>query len=50
MVLLEGSMPRMPATNTKSPARAPRLQVPVGAMAPSGDRILTPGIKVLFCA
>ena len=35
-------MPRMPATKTKSPARAPRLQVPVGAMAPAGDKNLDP--------
>src|SRR5262249_32926130 len=37
--LVAGSMPRIPATNTKSPARAPRLHGPVGAMAPDGDRI-----------
>src|SRR5256885_1824136 len=35
-VLVFGSMPRMPATNTKSPARVPRLQVPVGLIAPLG--------------
>ena len=27
----------MPATKMKSPARAPRLQGPVGLIAPSGD-------------
>jgi len=37
-VLVAGSMPRMPATNTKSPARTPRLHGPVGLMAPGGDR------------
>src|SRR5262245_17960044 len=41
-MLVFGSMPRMPATNTKSPARVPRLQVPVGLMAPSGASVLTP--------
>src|ERR1043166_9938867 len=40
-VLVAGSMPRMPATNTKSPARAPTLQVAVGAIAPTGERIFT---------
>src|SRR6266571_5451776 len=35
-------MPRMPATKTKSPARVPRFQVPVGLMAPSGDSVFTP--------
>ena len=28
--------------NTKSPARVPRFQVPVGLMAPSGARVFTP--------
>ena len=32
----------MPATNTKSPARVPTLQVPVGAMAPAGASVVTP--------
>ncbi len=32
----------MPATNTKSPARVPTLQVPVGAIAPAGESVLTP--------
>src|SRR5215471_21054605 len=40
--LFTGLMPRMPATNTKSPARAPRLQVPVGAIASLGVRVRTP--------
>src|SRR5262249_55717176 len=40
-VLVAGSMPRMPATNTKSPARAPTLHVAVGAIAPGGDRIFS---------
>ena len=31
----------MPATKTKSPARAPTLQVPVGLMAPSGYSVFT---------
>src|SRR4029079_918788 len=35
-LLSTGLMPRMPAMNTKSPARAPRLQVPVGSIAPLG--------------
>ena len=41
-VFVFGSMPRMPATNTKSPARVPTLQVPVGAMAPAGASVFTP--------
>ena len=41
-VLVLASMPRMPATNTKSPARVARCQVPVGLMAPSGDSVRTP--------
>src|SRR5262245_37890092 len=41
-VLVFGSMPRMPATKMKSPARVPRLHVPVGLMAPSGASVLTP--------
>src|ERR1700724_1512539 len=40
--LLCGSMPRMPATKMKSPARVPTLQVPVGRMPPVGDRTFTP--------
>src|SRR6478735_5688834 len=35
-LLSTGLIPRMPAMNTKSPARAPRLQVPVGSIAPLG--------------
>src|SRR5512139_2224220 len=35
-------MPCMPATNTKSPALAPRLQVPSALMAPGGLSVLTP--------
>src|SRR5688572_17455612 len=35
-------MPRMPATNTKSPARVPRFHVPVGLIAPSGASVFTP--------
>src|SRR5262249_12877105 len=41
-VLVAGSMPRMPATNTKSPARVPSAHGPVGRIAPPGDRICTP--------
>src|SRR5262245_34403276 len=41
-VLVLGSMPRMPATKTKSPARVPRFHVPVVLMAPSGASVLTP--------
>src|SRR6516164_3126426 len=41
-VLLAGSMPCMPATKMKSPARAPTLQVPCAFMAPGGSRVLTP--------
>src|SRR6516225_1433221 len=41
-VLVAGSMPCMPATKMKSPARAPRLQVPSAFMAPGGSRVLTP--------
>src|SRR6185312_6950884 len=47
-VLFFGSMPRMPATNTKSPARAPTLHVPVGAMAPAGDSSLTAFMGLVF--
>src|SRR6516164_5705148 len=32
----------MPATKTKSPALAPRLQVPSALIAPGGLRVLTP--------
>src|SRR5262245_39835626 len=49
-VLVFGSMPRIPATNTKSPARVPRLQVPVGLMAPSGASVLTPFGEVDWAA
>src|SRR6478609_433500 len=35
-------MPCMPATNTKSPALTPRLQVPSALMAPGGLSVLTP--------
>src|SRR5262245_37878552 len=42
MRLVAGSMPGMPATKTKSPARAPRLQVPSAFMLPGGARVLTP--------
>src|SRR5712692_8162446 len=45
-VLVCGSTPRIPATNTKSPARAPRLQAPVGLMAPFGASVLTPSGEV----
>src|SRR5262245_45284463 len=41
-LLFVGLMPRMPATNTKSPARTPTLQVPVGVIAPAGARVFTP--------
>src|SRR5437879_5429955 len=41
-VLVLGSMPRMPATNTKSPARVPRFHVPVVLMPPSGESVFTP--------
>src|SRR5262249_21272855 len=41
-VLVDGSMPRMPATNTKSPARLPSPQGPVGWIAPGGAKVLTP--------
>jgi hypothetical protein len=40
--LVAGSMPCMPATKTKSPALAPRLQVPSALMAPGGSSVLTP--------
>src|SRR5580700_12286386 len=47
-LLVAESMPRMPATNTKSPARTPRLHGPVGLIAPGGDRnsILSDGIRL----
>jgi hypothetical protein len=32
----------MPAMKMKSPARVPRLHVPVGLMAPGGDNVFTP--------
>src|SRR5262249_6418563 len=35
-------MPCMPAMKMKSPARAPRLQVPAALMAPGGLSVLTP--------
>src|SRR6266513_868391 len=35
-------MPCIPATKTKSPARAPRLQVPSVLIAPVGLSVLTP--------
>src|SRR5687768_18499987 len=41
-VFVFGSIPRMPATNTKSPARVPRFHVPVGLIAPAGASVLTP--------
>src|SRR5712692_4354694 len=41
-VLVAGSMPCIPATKTKSPARVPRLQVPSALMAPEGLSVLTP--------
>src|SRR5262245_9925832 len=41
-VLVLGSMPRMPATKTKSPARVPTSHVPVVLIAPSGASVLTP--------
>jgi len=47
-VFVRGSMPRMPATNTKSPARVPRLQGPVGVRAPGGARGLTPRPELGF--
>jgi hypothetical protein len=40
--LVSGSIPRMPATKTKSPARLATDQVPVGSMDPLGERYLTP--------
>src|SRR5262249_36847674 len=39
-LLVLGSIPRMPATKMKSPARTARLQVPVGWIAPGGDSVL----------
>src|SRR5689334_3099159 len=41
-LLVAGSTPCMPATKTKSPARAPRLQVPSALMAPGGLSVRTP--------
>src|SRR5262249_44727065 len=41
-LLVAGSMPRIPATKIKSPARAPRLQVPASLIAPGGSSVLTP--------
>src|SRR5262245_7593989 len=41
-VLVAGSMPRMPATKTKSPARAPSAHGPVGRIAPAGASVCTP--------
>src|SRR5580704_4579348 len=41
-VLVAGSTPCIPATKTKSPALAPRLQVPSALMAPGGLSVLTP--------
>src|SRR5262249_10429632 len=41
-VLVLGSMPRIPATKTKSPARAPTSHVPVLLIAPSGASVFTP--------
>src|SRR5262245_34567523 len=40
-VLVAGSTPCMPATKTKSPALAPRLQVPTALIAPAGSSVLT---------
>jgi hypothetical protein len=39
----------MPATNTKSPARVPRLHVPVGLIAPLGASVLT-AVEAGCCA
>src|SRR5215472_11482605 len=44
MALVAGSMPGMPARNTKSPALAPRLQVPSALKALGGASVLTPGV------
>jgi hypothetical protein len=41
-VSVAGSIPRMPAMKTKSPARAATSQVPVGLIAPGGDSVSTP--------
>src|SRR5882672_691768 len=41
--LVAGSMPRIPATKTKSPARAPSAHGPVGRIAPGGASVRTPG-------
>src|SRR5215470_9698665 len=41
-VFVSGSMPRMPATKTKSPARAPSAHGPVGRIAPAGASVFTP--------
>src|SRR5690348_385342 len=41
-VLVAGSMPRIPATKTKSPARAPSAHGPVGRIAPAGASVRTP--------
>src|SRR5438128_10345586 len=41
-LLVAGSMPCMPATKIKSPALAPRLQVPSVLIAPAGLSVLTP--------
>src|SRR5215831_12531786 len=41
-LLVARSMPCMPAMKMKSPARAPRLQVPTALMAPGGLSVLTP--------
>src|SRR5262252_5287394 len=41
-LLVAGSMPCIPATKIKSPARAPRLQVPTALIAPGGSSVLTP--------
>src|SRR5215510_13160330 len=41
-VLVAGSTPCMPATKTKSPALAPRLQVPSALIAPGGLSVFTP--------
>src|SRR5262245_36847144 len=41
-LLVAGSTPCMPATKMKSPALAPRRQVPSALMAPAGSSVLTP--------
>src|SRR3954467_12960115 len=41
-LLVAGSTPCMPARNTRSPARAPRLHVPSVLMDPEGLSVLTP--------